>query len=133
MQLALFTKGLYIIAFNDNIIVFGDNNMLTACEQKIMGVLLPQPFKRYSIRQLSIQTKQSYALVHESVKALLNKKMILVERLGNALACQLNCSADPQLLAIASLGYSQKFLQKAKFGFVIDEIKQKLQDVHLLV
>jgi len=103
--------------------------MLTSCEQKIMDVVLPQPFKIYSIKEISKLIKSSYALTHESIKSLLNKKMIKAKKIGNSLACQLNLSVDSQLLAISSLIHSQKFLNKVRFGFVIDDIKNKLNDL----
>lgn len=103
--------------------------MLTACEQKIMGILLPQPFKSYSIKQTSELIGNSYALTYESVQSLINKKLIRTRKIGNSLSCQLNLSADPQLLAISSLTHSQRFLNKLRFGFVINEIKDKLDDL----
>jgi len=99
-----------------------------------MEVVLPQPFKTYSMRQISKKIKGSYALTHQSIKSLLAKKIIKAEKIGNSLACQLNFSADPQLLAISSLIHAQNFLNKARFGFVIDEIKEKLNDfIYIMV
>lgn len=103
--------------------------MLTNCEQKIMEVLLPQPFQVYSIRKISEKIKTSYALTHESIQSLIKKKLIKTKKIGNSLSCQPNLSAEPQLLAISSLIHSQKFLNKVRFGFVIDEIKDKLNDM----
>ncbi len=103
--------------------------MLTACEQKIMEVVLTQPFKAHSIKHISELIKSSYALTHESIKSLLNKKILKAKKLGNALACQLNLSADPQSLAISSLIHSQNFLSNAAYSFVIDDIKNKLDDL----
>lgn len=103
--------------------------MLTRCEQKIMEVVLPQPFKTYSIKCISKLIKSSYALTYDSIKTLLSKKMIKADKIGNSLACQLNLSADPQLLAMSSLTLSQKFLDKISFGFVIEDIKNKLNDL----
>jgi len=107
--------------------------MITSCEQKIMEVVLPQPFKAYSIKGISKLIKSSYALTHESIKSLLDKKMIKAKKIGNSLACQLNPSVDSQLLAISSLIYSQKFLNKVRFGFVIDDIKNKLNDLIYII
>ncbi len=103
--------------------------MLTACEQKIMEVLLTQPFKEHSIKQINDLIKSSYALTHESVKSLLNKKMLKAKKMGNTIACQLNLSADPQSLAISSLILSQNLLSKAAYSFVIEDIKNKLDDL----
>lgn len=102
--------------------------MLTHCEQKIMEVVLPQPFKTYSVRSISKLIKSSYALTYDSIKALINHRMIKAEKIGKSLACRVNLSADPQLLAISSLIHSQKFLDKIYFSFVIDGIKNKLND-----
>lgn len=102
--------------------------MLTNCEQKIMGVVLPQPFKTYSVKHISTLIKSSYALTYDSIKTLLSKKLIKAKKIGNTLSCQLNLSADSQLLAISSLSLSQKFLDRVRFGFVIDEIKNKLSN-----
>lgn len=103
--------------------------MLTRCEQKIMNVVLPQPFKTYSVKHISKLIKSSYALTYDSIKTLLNKKMVNADKIGHSLACRLNLSADPQILAISSLTLSQKFLDKVPFGFVIDDIKNKLNDL----
>ena len=93
-----------------------------------MEAVLPQPFKTYSVKRLSEIIKSSYALTYDSVQTLLEKKMIKAEKIGNSLACQLNLSAESQSLAISSLTYSSKLLDKVRFGFVIDEIKDKLAD-----
>ena len=103
--------------------------MVTHCEQKIMEVLLQKPFATYSIKQISKLIKSSYALTYDSVKTLLSKKMLKAKKIGNSFACQLNLSADSQLLAISSLVLSKKFLDKASFGFIIDDIKSKLNDM----
>jgi predicted nucleotidyltransferase len=103
--------------------------ILTNCEQRILEILLPQPFKEHSIRQLSVTTKTSYALTYESVQSLANKKAIKTKKLGNSVSCRVNLSADPQLLAIASLAHAKKLLHNAKFGFVIEDIKNSLNDV----
>jgi predicted nucleotidyltransferase len=103
--------------------------MLTNCEQKIMEMLLPQPFRAYSIRQINIVIKGSYALTYQSVHSLTHKKLIKAKKMGNSLSCQLNLSADPQLLAISSLIYSQGFLRRVRFSFLIDEIKERLNDL----
>ncbi len=102
--------------------------MLTKCEQKIVEAILPQPFKTYSIRKISKLIKSSYALTYDSVRALTNRNVIKAEKIGKSLACRLNLSAEPQLLAISSLIYSKRFLDKVPFGFVIVEIKNKLND-----
>lgn len=102
--------------------------MLTLCEQKIMEVILPQPFKAYSIKHINKLINGSYALTHRSVKSLRIKKLLKASKVGHSFACQLNLSADPQSLATASLIYSQRFLNRAKFGYVIDELKEKLND-----
>jgi predicted nucleotidyltransferase len=102
--------------------------MSATCEQKVMEVLLPQPFKSYSIRQISELIKISYALVHQSVDSLTHKKIIKAKKVGNSWICQSNLSADSQSLAVFSLTHSIKFLKKVKFGFLIDELKEKLND-----
>ena len=93
-----------------------------------MEVLLPMPFEAYSVRNISKMIKTDYSLVHKSIKKLTEKKLIKTKKIGKSLSCQINLSADPQLLAISSLIHSQKFLDKAEFGFIIDEIKNKLND-----
>jgi predicted nucleotidyltransferase len=93
-----------------------------------MEIVLPQPFKSYSVKHISRLINSSYALTYDSMKNLLSKKLVKAKKIGNALVCQLNLSADPQLLAIASLTLSQKFLDKVRFGFIIDEIKNKLSN-----
>lgn len=103
--------------------------MITNCEQKIMEVLLPQPFNMYSIKKISELIKSSYALTYESIQSLIKKKLIKTKKIGNSLSCQLNLSAEPSLLAISSLIHSQKFLNKVRFGFVIEEIKEKLDNL----
>lgn len=103
--------------------------MLTQCEQRIMEVLLQQPFKAYSVRQLSKLIKNSYALAHKSVKLLLERKLAKATRIGNSLACRLNLSGDPQLLAISSMICSNKYISRSKFGFIIDDIKEKLSSI----
>src|SRR3989338_5858976 len=103
--------------------------MLTRCEQKIMEVVLPQPFKTYSIRGISRIIKTSYALTFDSMTTLIKKKLVKTEKIGRSLACKANLSADPQLLAISSMIHSQAFLGRAHFGFVVDEIKNKLSDL----
>lgn len=108
--------------------------MSATCEQKIMEVLLPQPFKTHSIRQISTLIETSYALVHQSIASLAHKKIIKTQKIGNSLVCQLNFSADPKSLAVFSLVHSQRFLKKVKFGFLIDEIKEKLNDkIYIMV
>ena len=103
--------------------------MLTNCEQKVMEIVMPQPFRSYSIKEISRLIKSSYALTHESVKQLVEKKTIKTKKIGNSTSCQLNLSANPQLLAVSSLVYSHKLLSKVQFGFVIDEIKDKFDDL----
>ncbi|MBS3158916.1 nucleotidyltransferase domain-containing protein [Candidatus Woesearchaeota archaeon] len=100
--------------------------MLTQCEQRIMEVLLPQPFKAYSVRQLSKLIKNSYALTHKSVNSLITRKMAAGNKVGNSIACRLSLAGSAQLLAATSLTYTNKYLSNAKFGFIIDEIKDKL-------
>ena len=102
--------------------------MLTRCEQKIMEIVLPQPFSVYSVKMISKLINSSYALTYDSVKTLLKKDIIKAEKVGNSLNCRLNLSANPQILAISSLLFSQKFLDKASFAFIVDEIKDKLSD-----
>ncbi len=98
-----------------------------------MELLLPQPFNIYSIRKISELIRGSYALTYESVQSLIQKKLIKTKKIGNSLSCQLNLSAEPQLLTISSLIHSQKFLNKVKFGFVIEEIKEKLNDLFYIM
>jgi len=98
------------------------------CEQKIMEVLLPKPFEVYSVRKISRIINVDYSLVYKSAKELIEKKLVKAKKIGKTLSCQLNLSADPQLLALSSLIYSKKLLKKAEFGFVIDEIKARLAD-----
>lgn len=107
--------------------------MNTDCEQKIMEVVLPQPYKNYSIRQMSTLIKRSYALTHAAVGSLVKKKMVITQRIGNSIACRLNLSAEPQLLAMSSLELSHHFLQKVPFAFVIDELKEKLHDAFYIL
>ncbi len=94
-----------------------------------MEVLLPMPFEAHSIRSVSKIIKVDYSLVHKSIKKLIEKRLIKTKKIGKSLSCQLNLSADPQLLAISSLIHSQKLLNKAEFSFIIDEIKDKLNDL----
>lgn len=103
--------------------------MITNCEQKIMEILLPQPFNAYSIRKISELIQGSYALTYESVQSLIEKRLIKTKKIGNTLSCQLNLSSEPSSLAISSLIHSQKFLNKVQFGFIVDEIKEKLSDL----
>ena len=104
------------------------------CEQKIMEVLLPMPFEAYSVRKISKIIKTDYSLVHKSIKKLIEKKLIKTKKIGKSVSCQLNLSADSQLLAISSLIHSQKLLSRAGFGFVIDEIKENLADsIYIMV
>jgi len=121
------------IVITDNIISISDNNMLTNCEQKIMEVMLPQIYKAYSVRALSKLIGSSYALTYDSAMSLKSKKMIKAEKMGNTLACTLNLSADPQMLAISSLTYSKNLLDKSPFGFIIDEIKNKLTNMIYII
>ncbi len=102
--------------------------MLSTCEQKIMELLLPHPFRANSIRKISKLIKSSYALTYTSVQSLRTKRIIKVTKLGNSCACQPNLSADPQLLALSSLEQARKVLAKTRFGFVIDEIKVALAE-----
>ncbi len=98
------------------------------CEQKIMEVLLPRPFEAYSVRKISRLIEVDYSLVYKSVKKLIEKKLIKVKKIGKSLSCQINLSANPHILAISSLIHSQKLLNKVNFGFIIDEIIEKLSD-----
>lgn len=102
--------------------------MLTRCEQKIMEVVLVKPFASYSVRQLSTTIKQSYALTHGAVQSLYGRKLLTMKKMGKALACQANLSADPQILALATIEHAYRFLHKAYFGFIIEELQQKLYD-----
>jgi predicted nucleotidyltransferase len=63
------------------------------------------------------------------VNSLTHKKLIKAKKMGNSLSCQLNLSSDPQLLAISSLTHSQGLLRRVRFSFLIDEIKEKLNDL----
>ncbi|PIO06112.1 hypothetical protein COT47_03475, partial [Candidatus Woesearchaeota archaeon CG08_land_8_20_14_0_20_43_7] len=85
-----------------------------------------QPYKTYSIRNLSRLIKTSYALTYGSVQSLIKKKLINMEKIGNSSICRLNLSADPREIAIASLIHSKKYLDKADFGYLIKEIQDKL-------
>ena len=96
------------------------------CEQKIMEVLLPEPFEVYSVRKISKIVKTDYSLVYKSVKELIKKELIKVKRIGKTLSCQLSLSADPHVLAVSSLIHSQRLLDKSGFGFIIEEIREKL-------
>ncbi len=102
--------------------------MLTSCEQKIMNLLLPDPYSHYSIREISRRIKTSYALVHTSINQLQHKNLIEVTKTGKSQLCAVNLSADPQLLAIAAMENAQQYMKKAKFSFVIDHLKEKLSD-----
>ena len=102
--------------------------MNTDCEQKIMELVLPQPYKAYSIKEISRLIKRSYALTHAAVNSLVHTKILRTQRIGNTIACHLNLSAEPPLLAISALEQSHHFLQKVPFAFVIDELKEKLHD-----
>lgn len=102
--------------------------MLTSCEQKIMNLLLPEPYSHHSIREISQRIKTSYALVHASILRLQDKGLIKIEKGGRSQLCAINLSADPQVLAISALEKAQQYIKKVKFSFVIDDLKEKLSD-----
>ncbi len=102
--------------------------MLTSCQQKIMDLLLPGSYSHYSIREISKRIKISYALVHVSILQLKDKGLIKMTPTGRSQLCALNLSADPQVLAIAAMEKAQQYLKKAKFSFVIDDLKEKLSE-----
>ena len=107
--------------------------MLTACEWKIMGVVLPQPFKEYSVRQISKLIKISYSLTHESMKSLIKKDLIKAKKIGNSLICKVNLSANSKLLALSSVINIQNFLMRSRFSFVIVDIIMKLDDLIMIL
>ncbi len=113
------------ITIYDNIIIFGDM-MLTPCEQKIMELMLPCPYQQYSIREVSKRIRVSYALTYGSIHSLMQKNLIHVQKIGKSLICMLNLSADATLLALSSLAYSYRFLKEFRYGYLIQEIKEKL-------
>ncbi len=102
--------------------------MLTSCEQKIVDLLLPSPYSHYSIREISRRIKTSYALVHASINQLQHKGLIKVTQTGKSQLCRVNLSVDPQILAMAAMENAQQYLKKAKFSFVINDLKEKLSD-----
>ena len=103
--------------------------MLTLCEQKVMEVVLPQPYKTHSVRHISQLIGSSYSLTWDSTASLIKKGLVKAEKLGRTLTCNVNLSANPKQLAISSLIHSQKFLDRVSFGFIIDEIMGKLNDL----
>ncbi len=108
--------------------------MLTSCEQKIMDLLLPEPYSHYSIREISRKIKTSYALVHASIIQLQDKSLIKIAKTGRTQLCAINLSADPQVLAIAAMEKAQRFMKKARFSFVINDLKEKLSgSMYILV
>lgn len=102
--------------------------MFNNCEQKILEILIPRPFEAYSIRRLSKIIKIDYSLVHKSIMSLIRKDMIKTKEIGRSTSCQLNLSADPDLLAISSMLHYKRFMNKKEFSYVFDEIKHTLSD-----
>lgn len=98
-----------------------------------MELVLPQPYKMHSIKEISKLIKRSYALTHAAVNSLVHTRVLLTQKIGNSIACRLNLSAEPQLLALSSLQLAHHFLQKVPFAFVIDELKEKLHNAFYIL
>jgi predicted transcriptional regulator len=62
--------------------------MYTNTEQKILELLLPQPFESYSVRAISEKIRVDYSLVHRSVRALIKRNIIKEDRKGHLLPSQ---------------------------------------------
>ena len=64
--------------------------------------------------------------MHTSINQLQHKNMITITKTGKSQLCTIDLRADPQILAMAAMESAQQYLKKSKFGFVIDDLKEKL-------
>lgn len=74
-------------------------------EKAIWTVYMSNPCRLYSMRELSLQLKKSYPLIHQHMKRLLKDKKFLSKTVGKSVLCYPNYQHPYTLLKLAESEY----------------------------
>jgi predicted nucleotidyltransferase len=103
--------------------------MLTQNDIKITEFLVRNPNGKFSIREISRQTKIDYKLVHNSVGRLVKKKIIDKKRYGRTQLCEINLrEAISDLIQVESIK-AKRFLEKnVGIKLITKNIKENIKN-----
>ena len=91
-------RKIYIIN-SDNVIINGDNMNL---ELKIVGLLMRNKGKRFTINEIALNLGEFYSFVHRIVNKLSDEDVIGMEKAGRSYLCSLNADSE-KMRALAQL------------------------------
>ena len=102
--------------------------MLTKNDIKIAEFLIKNPQEKFSIREISRQVKVDYKLVHNSIKRLVEKKIINKEKYGKTELLRINLKdAINDLIQVEDIK-SKRFLERnTGIRMIIKEIREKIK------
>ena len=102
--------------------------MLTQNDIKLIEFFLKHTQDEFSIREISRQIKTDYKLVHNSIKRLINKKIIAKKRHGKTELCAVNLKGAVDYLIQVENIKSRRFLERnTGIKLIIREIKEKIK------
>ena len=104
--------------------------MLNELETRIIGLMLRTPFDNFTIYQLAKQLKKRYSYVYRCVKSLKNRKIIKINKIGNANHCRIDFeTAGLDDMTVASIENKKEFLKKNINIKVIENSLEKYDSV----
>ena len=102
--------------------------MLTKNDIKIAEFFIKNSQGKFSIRGISRQVKIDYKLVHNSVKRLVEKKIINKKKYGKTDLCEINLKDAVDYLIQVETIKAKRFLEKnTGIKIIIKEIKEKIK------
>jgi len=103
--------------------------MLTQNDIKVIEFFLKHTQDEFSIREISRQIKTDYKLAHNSIKRLINKKIIAKKRHGKTELCIINLKDAADYLIQVENIKSRRFLERnTGIKLTIREIKEKIKN-----
>jgi len=102
--------------------------MLTKNDAKITEFLIKNPEGKFSIREISRQIKIDYKLAYNSIKRLIEKKIINKEKYGKTELCVINLkSAIDYLIEVENIKARNFLEENIEIKLIIKEIKEKIK------
>lgn len=96
---------------------------------RILTLLVVDPTLKYTIREISLNTKVNYKLVYQEIIKLEKENIIAIKKIGNSKLCQINLTANPSLCSyIESLRRDNLLRRTASLRVIhseLDKIKSK--------
>lgn len=93
-------------------------------ETKIIGLLYCNQEKDFTINEIAKQLEVAYSFVNKTVNKLMQDKVIITRRIGNACACSFNAKSD-MAIALAYLSEVQKkdnlYKKNSQMRFILED------------